>query len=106
MYGINNRPMIDLDEYVDVARFASLKDEIDIGLAKSDWEPGSFGPEIYEKKRGWDLFNLEEVSIPQGKHPDSAQVAPVLSAMPTLTQKRRYLKLRYGLYNSSHSVYL
>lgn len=106
MYGINRQPLIDLDERIDVERFSRLKDEMDAGIAKSHWEAGSFGPGVYEKQVDRDLFNLEEVLLPGGKHPDAPHVMQVLAGMPGLTQRRRYLKLRYGLYSSSHSVYL
>jgi len=110
MYGINGQPFIDLDPHIDVAGFNALIEECTLGLAVSQWDAGSFGPGVYEKDLARDLHAIE-IGVyrrpPPGRksHPDADYLREALRHM-TSSQRRVYLKLRYGLYNSGHSVYL
>ncbi|HVE53277.1 MAG TPA: hypothetical protein VNB23_07805 [Ramlibacter sp.] len=110
MYGINGQAIVDLDPYVDVAGFNALVEECTLGLARSQWDVGSFGPGVYDKDLTRDLYAIETgVYRPpragRRPHPDAEYLRGALRNM-TINQRRMYLKLRYGLYNSGHSVYL
>lgn len=105
MYGINDRPLIDLDDHIDVAAFAALKDELDLGIVKSQWDSVVFGVGIYDKAPDKDLYNLS-VDLRNGARPDAQVVNAALASLPSRTQRRLYLKIRYGLYSSLYSVYL
>ena len=110
MYGIGGRPIIDLDPHVDLAGFNALIEECRLGLARSQCEVSSFGPGVYDKDLTRDLFAIETGISPgpgtlRKPHPDAAYLRDVLKNM-SVNQRRMYLKLRYGLYNSGHHVYL
>lgn len=103
MYGINGKPFISLDEHIDVAGFTALHDKLCYGIAMSYWDQGNYGPGIYKRGEVTDLFWLE-ADLFNKRHPD----AEAVNAMRffDINQKRKYLKLKYGVYNPSHTVYL
>ena len=109
MYGIQGQPIIELDNYIDHAGFTALVEEQYAGIAKSEWTAGSFGPGVFAKDLGRDLFHLEMGTyLNRGAaplHPEAETVRRATVGM-TLNQRRLYLKLKYGLYNSGSSVYL
>lgn len=103
MYGVNGKPFISLDEHLDIDGFTSLHDKMCHGIALSYWDQGNYGPGVYDRSSVTDLFWLE-ADLYNKRHPDSEKV----NAMRffDINQKRKYLKLRYGVYNPSHTVYL
>jgi hypothetical protein len=110
MYGINGQAIVDLDPHIDVAGFNALVEECRLGIARAQWDVGSFGPGVYDKELARDLYAIETgvYRAPRpGKrpHPDAEYLRGVLKNM-SINQRRVYFKLRYGLYNSGHSVYL
>lgn len=103
MYGINGKPYISLDEHIDVEGFTSLHDKMCYGIALSYWDQGNYGPGVYERDKVNDLFWLE-ADLFNKRHPDWQKVAGM--RFFDINQKRKYLKLKYGVYNPSHTVYL
>lgn len=103
MHGINGQPFVDLDPFLDIEGFRQLNLESCYGLARSHWDEGNYGPGVYERPRETDLF-WTEADLYMKRHPDWEEVGKLTFA--DINERRRYLKLRYGIYNPSHTVYL
>ncbi len=103
MYGIDGHPVVELDSLINWKGYAALKDEIDYGLAQSEWEMGSFGPGVYDKVLHRDLYHIEQSVYADRANPE---LQGRLVRLSTQNKRRLYLKLKYGLYNPNSSVYL
>mgnify|MGYP003450975896 CR=1 FL=1 len=103
MYGINDHPVVELDDLIDWEGYVELKDEVDFGLAQAEWEMGSFGPGVYHKDLGRDLYHIEQ-AVYYGQ--EDEKIKERLVQLGTQNRRRLYLKLKYGLYNPNSSVYL
>lgn len=103
MHGINGQPWIDLDSHIDVEGFKNLNLENIYGISRSFWDQGNYGPGVYDRTKKNDLFWLE-ADLYMKRHPDWQEIAEL--KFLDINEKRRYLKLRYGIYNPSHTIYL
>lgn len=103
MHGINSQPFIDLDTHIDIEGFKALHLESCYGLSRSYWDQGNYGPGVYEKNEYTDLFWIE-ADLFMKRHPDWEEISRL--QFGDINEKRKYLKLRYGIYNPSHTIYL
>lgn len=103
MKGIKGQPYIDLDQHIDIDGFRALDHKMCYGIAKSYWDQGNYGPGIYDRSAHQDLFWLE-ADIYNRRHPDWEELSKL--QFEDINQRRKYLKLRYGVYNPSHTIYL
>lgn len=104
MYGINGKPIIELDQHIDVAGFNAHYESISKALAVSVWQLGSWGPGVHNKDISVDQHELEMQAFRHGVA-GTERLQEAAKDM-TFDQRRRYLKLRYGVFNAGQSVYL
>jgi hypothetical protein len=102
MIGINGKPYIDLDPFLDVEGFKNLHLESCYGISRSVWDQGNYGPGVYDRSKP-DLF-WTEADLYTRRHPDWEEIAQL--QFKDINERRKYLKLRYGIYNPSSTIYL
>jgi len=100
MNGINNKPFIDCQDFIDIDKLKSLNLEICSGIALSGPQAGVYGPGVIEEhKYGSFLSHKTKMQF------DSEIVDSRWSEMDH-NQQNIFLKLYKNLYNPSTTVYL
>lgn len=102
MNGIDRKPYIAADDYIDLAGIIALEKEICYGIAKSEVQAGIYGPGIKDVEKygnylGYSMRYAKQ-SMPEEER----------SAFMSLNRNQRalFFKLYEGMYSASSVVYL
>lgn len=98
--GINSKPFIDLDKYLDLEALDYIKEEIIFGICKSKRYQGSYGRGILYKDKYLDFREAEELVTKDPILHD--QYVKLLS----VDDKRFFLKLHYNCYSNYWAIML
>jgi hypothetical protein len=102
MHGIDKKPFIDCQQYVDVDGIKQLEKEICYGLAKSQWQAGVYGPGILDEEFRKSFISL---SFKYQKTQLSGDEQREFLSL-NRNQQSKFFKLYEKMYSASHVIYI